>query len=126
VIDIKSIVVGPHGEVDVSYDDKLGHGTTVFWDVPPAYGQKAVMDSWDARRTGRLLQTIGSRGNSYRFFVGTEEEREGGATSQAQFRERLFVRAGVHRLRGGEHLLLYRYQSSRGETIEGNLITLAK
>jgi hypothetical protein len=125
-ITIKSIVAGPHGEVDVSYDDRLGYGTTVFWDVPPTYGQKTVMDSWDDRSTGGSLHPIVMRGNTFRFFVGTQEEREGGATSQAEFRERLFVRTGVHRLRGGEHLLLYRYQSSRGETIEGNLTTLAK
>ena len=52
VINIKSIVVGPHGEVDVSYDDEMSYGTTVFWDVPPTYGQKPVMESWADRSRG--------------------------------------------------------------------------
>ena len=126
VINIKSIVIGPHGEVDVSYDDEISYGTTVFWDVPPTYGQKPVMESWADRSRGGLLHPIVIRGNSFRFFVGTNEEREGRTISQEEFRDRLFFRTGVHRLRTGGHLLLYRYQSSRGESVEGNLITFAK
>jgi hypothetical protein len=115
---IHSVEFDPEGLVNLTYDDAICYGTSIFLKSSSSATSEistgGELESWESRRGGVLRWPRKKQAQVLGFWLVTDEERAKGIADSPAARQRLLLKEGTYRIRQGDRLIYYRRQEPNG------------